>query len=117
MKDMVAKFKALGDETRFKIFILISKKKICSKCIAKRLNISESAVSQHLKILKNANLIHGEKISYFTLYTIQETELKQMSEFLLGNLQISDEMRAILDISGNCKHICSGKNKYYCGDK
>ena len=57
MKEKVKDFKAIGDETRLKILILLSTKNICAKGIAKHLEISEAAVSQHIKVLKEANLI------------------------------------------------------------
>lgn len=82
MKDIVQLFKALSDETRLKILIILSRKKICAKGIAKHLNISEAAVSQHLKILREAGLISGEKSGYFVHYDIQEQPLSQITDFI-----------------------------------
>ncbi len=52
MEKLVYRFKALSDETRFKLFLLLSEKQLCVGGLAKVLAISESAVSQHLKVLK-----------------------------------------------------------------
>ncbi len=47
-------FKALGDPTRIKILkLLLSGKKLCVGMIAFKLNITQSAVSQQLKVLKS----------------------------------------------------------------
>ena len=45
MNEEVKVFKALGDETRLKILVLLSNKNVCAKGIAKNLEISEACVS------------------------------------------------------------------------
>ncbi|WP_243894992.1 ArsR/SmtB family transcription factor [Clostridium perfringens] len=50
MEDKIKIFKALGDETRINILHLINKKSMCAKGIARELSISESAVSQQIKV-------------------------------------------------------------------
>ena len=67
MNEKIKIFKAIGDETRVKILILLSNRNICAKGIAKHLEISEAAVSQHIKILKEANIITGYKEGYYML--------------------------------------------------
>jgi ArsR family transcriptional regulator len=85
MDEHVKKFKALGDETRFKLFRLLSENRICVRSLAKRLGISESAVSQHLKVLRGAGLVKGEKIGYFVHYEVQKDALKQL-QGVIGEL-------------------------------
>ena len=57
MEDLVKVFKALSDETRLKILLIISKRTICQKGISRHLGISESAVSQHIKVLKESGIV------------------------------------------------------------
>ena len=47
METIVKIFKALSDETRLKILMIISSKVICQRGISNHLQISDSAVSQH----------------------------------------------------------------------
>ena len=58
----VSIFRALGNETRFAIFKMIvdSKGIYCSEII-KAFPISQSAISLHLKELRNAHLIRQKK--------------------------------------------------------
>jgi DNA-binding transcriptional ArsR family regulator len=51
--------KAIGDPTRLKIIELLNtcEKPLCVNAISKRLNITQSAVSQHLHILRQLELI------------------------------------------------------------
>lgn len=61
-------FKVLGDPNRIKIIFQISEEKICVGEIAKRLCVSESAVSHHLQVLKMNGLVtqkrEGKSIFY-----------------------------------------------------
>ena len=65
--------KALGEPMRFRIFCCVLERKHCVRSLSKKLGISESAISQHLKIMREANLIYREKYGYHTHYLpIQE---------------------------------------------
>ena len=58
MEKLVKVFKALSDETRLNILLLVSKRSVCQKGISKYLGISDSAVSQHIKVLKAVSYTH-----------------------------------------------------------
>ena len=107
MNEKIKIFKAIGDETRVKILILLSNRNICAKGIAKHLEISEAAVSQHIKILKEANIITGYKEGYYMLYHINEGIFNKCVSFINS---ISDTENILNDItvstigcSDNCK--------------
>ena len=107
MNEKIKIFKAIGDETRVKILILLSNRNICAKGIAKHLEISEAAVSQHIKILKEANIITGYKEGYYILYHINEGIFNKCVSFINS---ISDTENILNDItvstigcSDNCK--------------
>jgi ArsR family transcriptional regulator len=115
MNKLIEKFKALGDETRFNIFLLLSKNMICVGGLAKKLNITESAVSQHLKVLKNADLIKGEKAGYFIHYRVQKQVLKEL-EGIIGELAKDTVDIEIIKKNLNvdifdCTKVCKGKSR------
>lgn len=60
--------KALGEPMRLKIYRALLDRKHCVRSLSKKLGISESAVSQHMKVLKDAELVSGEKYGYHTHY-------------------------------------------------
>ena len=68
--DTALLYRALADETRRSIIRLLLQHNLCVSALAGRLNVSKSAVSQHLKILGQAGLLHGEKRGYFMHYDI-----------------------------------------------
>jgi len=66
-------FKALGDPTRLTIFGMLSKnpeRRLCVCAIAKHLRITQSAVSQHLKVLKNAGLVTPNRDGFRVHYMV-----------------------------------------------
>ena len=60
--------KALGEPMRLRIYQSLLERKHCVRSLSKKLGISESAVSQHLKAMKEAELVYGEKYGYHTHY-------------------------------------------------
>jgi len=83
MDHLLTALKALADETRFKLIQLLLTQDLCGKALAHRLGISEAAVSQHLKVLKEAGLVDGGKRGYWTHYSVE----KQQLEDIIGELK------------------------------
>ncbi|MFW5985701.1 MAG: ArsR/SmtB family transcription factor [Halanaerobiaceae bacterium] len=79
---MLRKIKALADENRMKILQLILEKNFCVNALARELDISESAISQHLKILREANLVIGEKKGYYVHYSVKRDNLLTVADFI-----------------------------------
>ena len=50
-------FKAISDETRQKILILLENREMCVTDLVKEFDLSQPAISQHPNVLKNANLV------------------------------------------------------------
>src|SRR4030043_832709 len=76
-------FKVLGVETRIKIMELLkSKGPLGAKNIAELVGITPAAVSQHLKILKQAGLVRNERKGYWIPYSIDEEALEDCAHIL-----------------------------------
>ena len=72
----------MADETRLKIIKDLLEHSFCVRALAKRLGLSEATVSQHLKMLREAGLVKGEKRGYFSHYTVDREQLLELAEFL-----------------------------------
>jgi len=72
--------KTLSVDTRVKIVQMLKSHALCVRAIADRLKISESAVSQHLRILRDADLVIPDKRGYWVHYRINPETLGQWSE-------------------------------------
>lgn len=81
--DTALLLKALGDPTRFMIFQQILIRKHCVRSLSKKLGISESAVSQHMKVLREAGLVYGERFGYHIHYLPSQDAL----DFLVGEFE------------------------------
>ncbi len=76
-------FKVLSVETRVKIIDLLKGKgALGAKEIAGIIGITTAAVSQHLKILKQAGLVRSERKGYWIPYEIDEKAMESCRELL-----------------------------------
>ena len=77
LNDTADIFKALGDPSRLKIIklILLKGNNLCVGMIANKLEISQPAISQHLKILKNVGLVEAERMGFHMHYKIKKDSL------------------------------------------
>ena len=72
-KEITKIYKALSANSRIQILKLIKDKKLCVNAITKKLSISQSAVSQHLDVLKKAGLVKSDRYVSIIHYTINKT--------------------------------------------
>lgn len=79
--DISKVLKALSDDSRMKIITLLLSRSSCGKGLAKKIGISEAAVSQHIGILKQAGLLYGEKRGYRMHYSVNRDMLREVSEY------------------------------------
>lgn len=63
--------KAIADETRMKILGLLLKHDYCVRALAENLGLTEATISQHLKIMREAGLLTGEKRGYYMHYVVE----------------------------------------------
>lgn len=119
MDNIVQVFKAMGDETRLKILTILSIKRICAKGIAKHLDISEAAVSQHIKVLKDAGLILGEKAGYHVHYHIQEPAFSEIILFIeqFNSEHRTDIARWNIHMPNDCQAECKANPNKCCHRK
>jgi DNA-binding transcriptional ArsR family regulator len=69
-----ALFGLLADPTRLRLLRLLSQQRepsaLCVNALAYQLGVTQSAVSQHLRVLKSAGLVKGERRGYRIHYFI-----------------------------------------------
>jgi len=83
-------FKALSVDTRVRIVQLLKQQCLCVGALATRLNISPAAVSQHLRILRDAELVEPDKRGYYVHYRINEKTLAKWKHMADGLLSVGD---------------------------
>lgn len=76
------KFSALGDPNRRRIVELLANHgPLTATEICEKFSVSPSAISQHLKILREANLISMKKKAQQRIYEINPKEMREMENW------------------------------------
>ena len=70
-------FKAISDPTSREILKLLNDKDLSAGEIAEHFDISKPALTKHLNILREAELVSSEKQGNFVIYSINVTVLQQ----------------------------------------
>ncbi|GAB6181190.1 hypothetical protein JCM14036_25090 [Desulfotomaculum defluvii] len=78
MEKLVNLYKALGDAHRLNILQMLSGQELSVCEIMQGLSLSQPAVSHHLKILRQADLIENTKHGKLVLYTLKTCGLQQI---------------------------------------
>ncbi len=76
---MLQALKALADANRLKILRLLVDGDLCVGALAARLGVSKPAVSQHLRALRRAGLVRGQKRGYWTHYGVDRQALARIA--------------------------------------
>lgn len=71
-------FKVLADPTRLKIIYVLSKKPLCVCDIANLLGMSQSAISHHLRLLRNLRLVKFRKEGKMVIYSLDDDHVLQL---------------------------------------
>ncbi len=78
LKALAETFKALSDPTRTKIIYSLSLKELCVCDLAKLVNLSISAVSHHLRILRNLKLVKFRKEGRVVYYSLDDEHIHNL---------------------------------------
>lgn len=76
-------FKVLSVETRVRILEILKSDCLCVGELARRLGVSPAAVSQHLRILRDAGIVEPEKRGCHVHYLVSYEALKRIRELAL----------------------------------
>ena len=81
-------FKVLSVDTRVRMIELLKNRSLCVNALARALEITPAAVSQHLRVLRDADVVTADKQGYFVHYTVNEATLAEWSESAEGLLGV-----------------------------
>lgn len=83
--------RAIADDTRMKIISLLLRHPYCVRALARELNLSEATVSQHLKVLRQAGLVTGDKRGYYMHYLVERSVLLDLADDLIALAALGQE--------------------------
>lgn len=90
--DIAKVFKAFCDERRIEILKLLLNGEKCACKLLEELNIGQSTLSHHMRILCDSGVVVGRKDGKWTYYSIDEQGSEKARELLnsITNLESSD---------------------------
>ena len=76
-------FKALSDENRRKMLDLLRNGELTVGEIADHFEMSKPGISQHLSILKHAELVYAQKKGQYVYYSLNTTVFQDVMKWLI----------------------------------
>ena len=73
-------FKVLSVGTRVRMIDLLKHRSLCVNALAQALEITSAAVSQHLRVLRDADIVTADKQGYFVHYCVNKKTLAKWSQ-------------------------------------
>ncbi|MBN1911099.1 MAG: winged helix-turn-helix transcriptional regulator [Pirellulales bacterium] len=79
-KELARVLKVLAVDTRVQILCLLKERILCVNALAARLDVTQGAVSQHLRVMRDAGLVIDEKRGLYVHYRLNEETLATWRE-------------------------------------
>jgi DNA-binding transcriptional ArsR family regulator len=73
-------FKVLSVDTRVRMIDLLKRRSLCVNALARALEITPAAVSQHLRVLRDADIVTANKRGYFVHYRVNQATLAEWNK-------------------------------------
>jgi ArsR family transcriptional regulator, lead/cadmium/zinc/bismuth-responsive transcriptional repressor len=86
---MAELFGALADATRAKIVHILEHQELCTCDIAAVVGVTESGVSQHLRVLRSLRLVKSRRAGKFVYYSLDDAHISLLVQ--LGLTHLGDE--------------------------
>lgn len=84
--DLAELFKIFGDTTRIKILCALFESEMCVCDIAELLNMTQSAISHQLRVLKSAKLVKNRKAGKVVFYSLADEHVKRIFDQGLSHI-------------------------------
>ena len=112
MEATIKIFKALSDETRLRVYLLLLQSELCVCELENILNMEQSRISHSVRILKEAGLVVNRREGKWIIYAVNsETENNRMIQGLKNELKLpKQDLKNIIECKKEKireKHKCN----------
>lgn len=80
-------FKVLGDETRMKILCVLRENEVCVNDVAASVDMTKSAVSHQLKLLKDDGLIKSRREGKNIFYSLDDEHVADLIDIAFTHIE------------------------------
>ena len=87
LTDIAELFKVFGDSTRTKILAALAASEMCVCCISSILNMTTSAVSHQLRILRQSKLVKTRRVGKEIYYSLDDDHIGRIFETALEHVK------------------------------
>ena len=78
LSDLAELFKIFGDATRIRILLVLFQSEVCVYDLAKLLNMTQSAISHQLKLLKQFRLVKSRREGKTVYYSLADDHVRSI---------------------------------------
>jgi ArsR family transcriptional regulator len=114
--EQAAFFAALADPTRLKLVKLLCRQRapdaLCVNALAALLKVTQSAVSQHLRVLRNIGLVKAERRGYHIHYFINRDVLERYCKLATASLTTEEP-----DKGEPCQKYCPERKRKHASEE
>ena len=90
-EDIARIFKVLSVGSRVRMIELLKERSLCVNALAKALEITPAAVSQHLRVLRDAEVVLPERRGYSVHYRVDREVLAEWNAVASALLGVTNE--------------------------
>jgi DNA-binding transcriptional ArsR family regulator len=87
-------FGVLSDPTRLKLLKLLYQQQqphaLCVNALSGLLGVTQSAISQHMRVLKSVGLVKGKRLGYHIHYFVNQNTIKRSHDLLTAALNTDE---------------------------
>lgn len=87
LRDMADLFKILADDTRMQLICALLHHELCVCDLAELLEMSQSAISHQLRVLRQGRLVRYRRDGKNTFYTLDDQHIEDIVQFALQHVQ------------------------------
>lgn len=80
-------FRALADPTRVSIVLSLLRQELCTCDLAAIMGVTESAISQHLRILRQLRLVKSRRAGRLVFYSLDDLHIRILLTVCLHHIQ------------------------------
>ena len=90
-------FQAIADPTRRAILILLATQALTPNALAEHFDSTRQAVSKHIKVLTEAELVKQKKVGREIFYEVNPTQMKELDKWIAKFKTLLDKRFSQLD--------------------
>jgi ArsR family transcriptional regulator, arsenate/arsenite/antimonite-responsive transcriptional repressor len=104
MDPLLSFFKAMGDETRLKLMILLTHQSHCVCELSEILDLSQPKISKHLSKLKDLGFVETTREAQYIFYQINKTHpvIEKIVKSIMEYAKTDAHMTSLLDKVPQC---------------